>query len=118
MDNVKNLRWLGDHLNKHAKSEGIGQGSEGARYAWAGATEIERLRAENAALKEQVTFHKQATNNLKERYNLVSTATEVSFNEIITQQASMIKQMRKALSIAMINGDYLPNERKQLEKFL
>jgi len=46
MDIVKNIRWLGDHLNAHAKSKGIGQGSEGARYCWNSADEITKLRTE------------------------------------------------------------------------
>jgi len=73
-------------------------------------SQFEELNKENAALKEQVTNAK---------YNYLGVMADCKqYEETIAQQAKIIKQMQEALSIAMINGDYLPNERKQLEKFL
>lgn len=46
------LRWVGDQLDADASNKGIGQGSEGARYCWAVATEIERIEAELEHTKE------------------------------------------------------------------
>lgn len=50
MTHADKLRWVGDQLDTDASNKGIGQGSEGARYCWAAATEIERLQADREKL--------------------------------------------------------------------
>lgn len=49
MSNIENLHWLYKQLNAEAEEQGIGQGSEGARYCLAAADEIESLRQQLAA---------------------------------------------------------------------
>ena len=49
---IEQLRWLGNYLAADAESKGIGQGSEGARYCWSAASEIEQLRSRIAELEQ------------------------------------------------------------------
>ena len=67
MSSIENLRWLGQNLQADAELEGVGQGSEGARYCFSGASEIESLRqqlAESQAREaKRITAMQAAWNN-------------------------------------------------------
>lgn len=55
-NHINNLRWLGDQLDADASIKGIGQGSEGARYCWAAATEMKSLYDQLATAQARTEF--------------------------------------------------------------
>jgi len=99
MNHIKKLRWLGDFLAADADSKGIGQGSEGARYCFAGADAIEELQAENAALKEQVAqLQTIISEEAKDSGNVILELDQAK--KTISEQQAHIKKLRMLVESA------------------
>ena len=83
--------------------------------------EITKLRADLAAARAEI--EKLVSENTVFAKNLRGkhSVTGATYEHLLRQLAArdlVIKQMREALSIAMVGGDYLPTERSQLNKVL
>ena len=90
---VKDIHWLGDYLDADATAKGIGQGSEGARYAWATAAEIESLQSTSTALVEAL---KAAQRLIRDNQDAIRNNLQPGFERI--QATEVMAQIRTALS--------------------
>lgn len=92
---IEQLRWLGNYLADDAESKGVGQGSEGARYCFAGAKTIEQLQARVAELEaENATLHEQVD------LQIPALAFKQLQEQLVAAQAE-IKRLRDAAQDAV-----------------